>query len=92
MNAVRKHLSAIKGGRLAHAAAPARVITLAISDVPGDDPATIASGPTLADPTTLPEVRAIIERYGISLPQAVPPYLDRAAETPKPGQIAQTCA
>ncbi len=89
MNAVRKHLSAIKGGRLAQAAAPARVITLAISDVPGDDPATIASGPTLADPTTLPEVRAIIERYGISLPQAVPPYLDRAAETPKPGQIAQ---
>ncbi len=53
MNAVRKHLSAIKGGRLAAAAAPARVVTLAISDVPGDDPAVIGSGPTVPDPTTL---------------------------------------
>ncbi len=89
MNAVRKHLSAIKGGRLAQAAAPARVVTLAISDVPGDDPATIASGPTLADPTTLAEVRAIVERYGIALPPAVSSYLDRAVETPKPGELAE---
>jgi hydroxypyruvate reductase len=89
MNAVRKHLSAIKGGRLALAAAPAHVVTLAISDVPGDDPTTIASGPTLADPTTLAEVRAIIERYGIALPPDVPPYLDHATETPKPGEIAE---
>lgn len=89
MNAVRKHLSAIKGGRLAQAAAPARVVTLAISDVPGDDPTTIASGPTLADPTTLAEVRTIIERYGIALPAAVPPYLDHAAETPKSDEIAE---
>ena len=58
MNCVRKHLSAIKGGRLAAAAAPARVVTLAISDVPGDDPATIGSGPTVPDPTTWADVRA----------------------------------
>ena len=65
MNCVRKHLSAIKGGRLAAAARPARVVTLAISDVPGDDPAVIASGPTVPDPTTFADARAIIARYGI---------------------------
>jgi hydroxypyruvate reductase len=65
MNAVRKHLSAIKGGRLAQAATPARVVTLAISDIPGDDPADIASGPTLADESTLADVRAIVDRYAL---------------------------
>lgn len=84
MNAVRKHLSAIKGGRLAAAAAPARVVTLAISDVPGDDPAVIASGPTVADPTTFAEARAIIAKYAITLPEPVARHLAAAAEeTPK---------
>ena len=68
MNCVRKHLSAIKGGRLAAACAPARVVTLLISDVPGDDPAVIASGPTVADPTTFADARAILEKYGITEP------------------------
>ena len=81
MNAVRKHLSAIKGGRLAAAAAPARVVTLAISDVPGDDPATIGSGPTLPDPTTWADVRAIAARYGLDLPRTDGP------ETPKPADL-----
>ena len=81
MNCVRKHLSAIKGGRLAAAAAPARVVTLAISDVPNDDPATIGSGPTLPDPTTWADVRAIAARYGLSLPRTEGP------ETPKPGEL-----
>ncbi|MCH8925784.1 MAG: glycerate-2-kinase family protein [Proteobacteria bacterium] len=63
MNCVRKHLSAIKGGRLAAAAAPARVVTLIISDVPGDDPASIASGPTVPDPTSFADARAILARY-----------------------------
>lgn len=86
INCVRKHLSAIKGGRLAAAAAPARVVTLAISDVVGDDPATIASGPTVADPTTLAEARAILEKYHIPCPPAVRDHLaDPASETPKPG-------
>lgn len=82
MNAVRKHLSAIKGGRLAAAAAPARVVTIAISDVPGDDPATIGSGPTIPDPTTWADIRAIAARYGLTLPRV------DGAETPKPGEIA----
>ncbi|MFQ3622058.1 MAG: glycerate kinase, partial [Acetobacteraceae bacterium] len=86
MNCVRKHLSAIKGGRLAAAAFPARLLTLAISDVPGDDPAVIASGPTVPDPTTFAEARALIDRYGVAVPPAVAAHLDRAAEeTPKPG-------
>ena len=72
MNCVRKHLSAIKGGRLAAAAAPARVVTLAISDVPGDDPAVIGSGPTVADATTFAEARALIARYGITPPPRSP--------------------
>jgi hydroxypyruvate reductase len=86
MNAVRKHLSAIKGGRLAAAAAPARVVTLAISDVPGDDPAVIASGPTVPDPTTFADARAIVAKYQISLPEPVAAHLAAARdETPKPG-------
>ena len=71
MNTVRKHLSAIKGGRLAAAAAPARVVALMISDVPGDDPSIIASGPTVADPSTNADALAIIEKYGIDVPTAV---------------------
>ncbi len=86
MNVVRKHLSAIKGGRLAAAAAPARVVSLLISDVPGDDPAIIASGPTVADPSTFAQAREILAHYGISPPEAVASYLAAAeAETPKPG-------
>lgn len=85
MNTVRKHLSAIKGGRLAAAAYPARLVTLAISDVPGDDPAVIASGPTVADPTTAADAAAILARYGIGLSPAVAEFLKTdAAETPKP--------
>ncbi len=87
INCVRKHLSAIKGGRLAAAAAaPARLLALAISDVPGDDPATIASGPTVADPTTFAEARSVLAKYAIEPPPAVARHLARAAdETPKPG-------
>ncbi len=86
INCVRKHLSAIKGGRLAAAAAPARVVTLAISDVPGDDPAVIASGPTVPDPTTFAEARAILAKYEIEPPPAIARHLTAAAEeTPKPG-------
>ena len=89
MNAVRKHLSAIKGGRLAAAASPARVITLAISDVPGDDPAVIGSGPTVPDATTFAQARALIARYGITPPPAVTARLARDDdETPKPGSLA----
>lgn len=91
MNAVRKHLSRIKGGRLAAAAAPAQVVTLAISDVPGDDPAVIASGPTVPDPTTFSDARSIIARYGVELPPAVAARLNEEAdETPKPGQLPHT--
>src|SRR5258708_3074270 len=71
MNCVRRHLSAIKGGRLAAACHPARVLTLLISDVPGDRPVDIASGPTVADPTTCADALNIVRRYGIALPQAV---------------------
>ncbi|WP_050750703.1 glycerate kinase type-2 family protein [Paramagnetospirillum magneticum] len=84
INCVRKHLSAVKGGRLAALAAPARLVTLAISDVPGDNPSVIASGPTVADPTTLAEARAVLARYGIAPPPAIAARLnDPAAETPK---------
>jgi hydroxypyruvate reductase len=86
INVVRKHLSAIKGGRLAAAAFPAQVLTLAISDVPGDDPAVIASGPTVSDPTSFAEARAVLAKYRIDRPAAVMAYLEAAAEeTPKPG-------
>jgi len=81
MNAVRRHLSAIKGGRLAHAAAPARVVTLALSDVPGDEPAVIASGPTVPDPTSWAEVREIATRYGLRLP------VQDGPETPKADEL-----
>ena len=81
MNAVRKHLSGIKGGRLAAAARPARVVTLAISDVPGDDPAVIGSGPTVPDASTWAEVRAIAAHYGLALP------LTDGPETPKAHEI-----
>ena len=86
MNTVRKHLSAIKGGRLAAACAPARVLTLTISDVPGDDVSVIASGPTVADPTTCADALEILRRHGIDVPPAVRARLERGAlETPKPG-------
>lgn len=86
MNTVRKHLSAIKGGRLAAACAPARVLTLTISDVPGDDLSVIASGPTVADASTCAQALAILRRHGIELPPAVRAGLDSGAlETPKPG-------
>lgn len=89
MNTVRKHLSAIKGGRLAAAAAPAAMVTLAISDVPGDDLSVIASGPTVPDPSTLAEARAVLAHYGIAVPAAVAARLaNPAAETPKPGDPA----
>ncbi|MEN3810534.1 glycerate kinase [Chromobacterium piscinae] len=86
MNAVRKHLSAIKGGRLALACAPAKLVTLAISDVVGDDPAVIASGPTVADPSTYADARAVIAKYGLALPPALTALLEAEPdETPKPG-------
>ncbi len=85
INCVRKHLSAIKGGHLALAAQPARLLTLAISDVPGDELSTIASGPTVPDPTTCAEALEIVERYRIELPAAARQALaSGGAETPKP--------
>ena len=85
MNCVRKHLSSIKGGRLALACAPARVETLLISDIPGDDPTLIASGPTLPDATTCADALAVIHKYGIDVPEAVRRHLETGAgETPKP--------
>lgn len=86
INTVRKHLSAIKGGRLAAAAHPAPTWALAVSDVPGDDPAVIASGPTVADPTSFAQARAILARHRVAVPDRVAHCLARAAdETPKPG-------
>jgi hydroxypyruvate reductase len=86
MNCVRKHLSAIKGGRLAAAAAPARLLSLLISDVPGDDPAVIASGPTVPDPTTFVDALAVLTKYGIDEPPAVIARFEAGKdETPKPG-------
>lgn len=86
MNCVRKHLSAIKGGRLAQAISPARTVTLLISDVPGDIPGVIGSGPTVADDTTFAEALAVIEKYGIEPPAAVMAHLLKAEnETPKSG-------
>ncbi len=86
MNTLRKHLSRIKGGRLAQRAYPARIVTVAISDVPGDDPAVIGSGPTVPDRTTLAQARAIVERYRLAVPPSVARALtDPANETPKPG-------
>ena len=86
MNCVRRHLSAIKGGRLAAACRPARVVNLIISDVPGDDPVDIASGPTVADATTCEDALAILRRYAIDVPQHVIDLLQSGAgESVKPG-------
>src|SRR5271163_2634375 len=86
INTVRKHLSRIKGGRLAKRAFPAKLVTLAISDVPDDDPTVIGSGPTVPDPTTLADARNIVSRYRLELPGTVTRILnDPANETPKPG-------
>jgi glycerate 2-kinase len=89
MNIVRKHLSRIKGGRLARAGMPAEIVTLAISDVPHDDPSAIASGPTVPDPTTLADARAIVAKYGLKIAEAVRRALDDAKnESCKPGDDA----
>jgi glycerate 2-kinase len=86
INTVRKHLSRIKGGRLARDAYPAKLVTIAISDVPGDDPSAIGSGPTVPDPTTLADARAIVAKYTLDLPAGVTAALsDANNETPKPG-------
>lgn len=86
INCVRKHLSAIKGGRLAQACAPARVVTLAISDVPGDDPQTIGSGPTVPDASSCAQALQVLQRYRIEVPSDVLQRLqDGTLETPKPG-------
>jgi glycerate 2-kinase len=85
MNTVRKHLSAIKGGRLARAAYPAKVVALMISDVPGDDPSIIASGPTVPDPSTNADALAIVEKYGLDVPPNMRRVLETSEETPKPG-------
>lgn len=86
MNCVRKHLSRIKGGRLAAACFPAKVVTLTISDVPGDDPSVIASGPTVPDASTCADALAILNRYQISIPDCVRAALEAGQlETPKPG-------
>lgn len=89
MNCVRKHLSRIKGGRLAAACAPARVVTLTISDVPGDDPSVIASGPTVPDATTCEDALAILKRYQIAVSPRILAALEAGTlETPKPGNKA----
>ncbi len=86
INTVRKHLSRIKGGRLARHAFPAPVVTIAISDVPGDDPSAIGSGPTVPDPTTLADARAIVVKYRLELPMSVTAALNEVKnESPKPG-------
>ena len=86
MNCIRKHLSAIKGGRLAAAAAPARLVTLMVSDVPGDDPSVIGSGPTVPDASTFEDARGIVEKYNLQLPASVAAYLEEGVlETPKQG-------
>lgn len=85
MNCVRKHLSAMKGGRLAAAAAPAGLVTLLISDIPGDDPAAVASGPTIADETTSADALSVISKYDMDVPDQVIRHLESPeSETPKP--------
>lgn len=84
MNTLRKHLSAIKGGRLAVAAYPAKIVTLMISDVPGDDPAVIASGPTVPDPTTSADARAVLEKYRIDIPPSLDAFLESSASQTPP--------
>ena len=89
INTVRKHLSRIKGGRLARHAYPAKLMTIAISDVPGDDPAVIGSGPTVPDPSTLADARVIVAKYKLDVPESVTRALaDPANESPKPGDAA----
>ena len=91
INTVRKHLSRIKGGRLARHAYPAHLVTIAISDVPGDDPAVIGSGPTVPDPSTLADARVIVAKYKLDLPESVIRALaDAANESPKPGDAVFT--
>jgi len=86
INCVRKHVSRFKGGRLATYTSGAPIVTLAISDTPGDEPETIGSGPTCPDPTTLEEARSIVAKYALDLPPAIVAALnDPASETPKPG-------
>ncbi|MCB1390633.1 MAG: glycerate kinase [Rhodobacteraceae bacterium] len=85
MNTVRKHLSRVKGGQLAAAAWPARMLALMISDVPGDDPAFIGSGPTVGDPSTAAEARAVLEKWGVSVPPAVDLALSRPTGVIPPG-------
>jgi len=88
INCVRKHLSSVKGGRLGAAAAPARLATFAISDVPGDDPAVIGSGPTVPDPTSFADARAILAKYKLTPPASVAARFSIAEdETPKPGDV-----
>ena len=85
INTVRKHVSVLKGGGLARLAAPAKVLALLLSDVVGDAPSSIASGPAAPDTTTLDEARAVLERYGIEPPRSIADHLEEAEETPKPG-------
>jgi glycerate 2-kinase len=88
INIVRKHLSRIKGGRLARHAYPAKLVTIAISDVPGDDPSAIGSGPTVPDPTTLADARSIVTKFKLALPETVTRALNDAKnESPKPGDV-----
>jgi hydroxypyruvate reductase len=92
MNCVRKHLSQIKGGRLALACAPAKVVCFAISDVPGDDPAVIASGPTVADPSTCADALAVLAKYKIDIPEQIRQALEQGKlESPKPGADFAHC-
>jgi hydroxypyruvate reductase len=88
INAVRKHVSTLKGGGLVRKAAPAQIAALLLSDVVGDDPSSIGSGLTAPDPTTLEDVRGILERYEIEPPQSVRDHLEKEHETPKPGEVA----
>ncbi len=85
INTVRKHVSALKGGRLVQGAAPAKVLALLLSDVVGDEPSSIASGPTVPDPTKLDDAKKVLQRYGIDPPQSVKDLLEVSGETPKPG-------
>lgn len=85
INTVRKHVSVLKGGGLARLAAPAKVLALLLSDVVGDAPSSIASGPAAPDTTTLDETRAVLGRYGIDPPRSIAEHLEGAEETPKPG-------
>lgn len=88
INAVRKHVSTLKGGNLVRRAAPARIVALLLSDVVGDEPSSIGSGLTAPDPTTLEDVRRVLARYGIEPPWSVRDYLEEGHETPKPGDEA----